>query len=329
VRRYRRNSDEDQALFLAWLPPEIRELVQARGDQWRFERARWYNFFVRTGAFRDARAAAARGELFLFDPSRHTPRWIRPVPPAPRRSPHDQEWGQNPGDEGLRRKQRELAAGAGPDERAAFANRRKRAGESVDPWELVPVSYVFLDAWHEIQPKIVLTTPTSGSLDLDQGRVEAYRGEAFKPWVMDGGYPDKAERFYVTACSYPLLAYGQIPSHYVGDQEDELESHLKAVEGWRKMGAIVVRLDRSSIQEHHDAKHFGTGPDSATCSYCRFSRDSALRVLVMEYQARPALTIPMVWGGRVQDVLSGIEQWDWARLMKRVGKRWKNPRGSW
>jgi hypothetical protein len=229
----------------------------------------------------------------------------------------------NPGDEWLRRRERTAAASGTVEDTIRFANERKRRGGDVAPWELVPIAYTFLEAWKEIEPKVTLITPTSGSLNLDGGRVEAYRHAAFKPWLM--GAPDKPERFYVTACSYPLLAYGEIPEHR--GQDEELEGHVNAVESWRHAGAIVVRLDLGDVQALHDKHHFGTGPDPAGCSYCQRNREGAQRVLVQEDNARNALTTPKVWGGRPPRGVLFPAQWDWARLMKRRGGRWRNPRG--
>jgi hypothetical protein len=68
-----------------------------------------------------------------------------------------------------------------PDELAAYAAARRRAGETVDPWELVPVSYVFLQAFRDLGKyyKPGGLRQAGASIPRVTGRVEAYRDPVF------------------------------------------------------------------------------------------------------------------------------------------------------
>lgn len=73
-----------------------------------------------------------------------------------------------------RRAERAAAASGSPEDMVRAAHQRRRRGEHVDPWELNPISYVFLQAY-ELGP---------------DGRVEA-------TWKQAPAYGKPTQRFYV------------------------------------------------------------------------------------------------------------------------------------
>lgn len=268
----------------------------------------------------------------------------------------------NPGDEGIRRRERSLHEGASPEEKAAFSRARQRRGEDVAPWELFPVSYVFLEAYREFSSYYKpggLRQPNEPIPNVT-GRVEAHRLEAFRPWLPG---PKATERFYVVPCSYPLAP--PIGIREPGDgRSQEAHEHLRSIEEWRERGAVVVELD----MPYHDCDD----PDVATCGNCERSwcdrcdpvavswgchwchgrgwSDAELpkfaasqrsvgehyagwlewirayrwRVLVWEHELRRALSKSGVWSGWGSQQILIPEQWEWARVQKKVKKRWKN-----
>jgi GNAT superfamily N-acetyltransferase len=340
VRRFRRNAS-DHEIFLAWLPPEVRAEILARGPGWKEEQARWHWWWMHGENERGQKIwdqvtrAFNRGEnLFLFDPENHYPPWHPRRRPEPPESPagHSFEYGSNP-DEGLRAAERQLAGGAGPEELAQHARRRQRSGEAVDPWELVPVSYVFLEAYQEFARQHDRDKAESGGRgaragNITRGRVEAFRDPVFLslPKVSGAKYPDpKPEKFYVAPCSYPLLAPNAIrPRHSTRREEEGL--HLEGVERWRQAGAIVVRLEFESEREHLEEDHGGGRhyDEEGVCTYCRWIDSYRWRVLTRVEDIRNAIGQPGWYSGwHHQDVILPA-QWDWARIMNKRRGRWKN-----
>lgn len=220
--------------------------------------------------------------------------------------------GRNPADPRRRRAERAGRTGD-PAELVRAAQERLRLGEQVDPWEFVPISYTFLEAW-KLGKK---------------GRVEAYRHQAFKPipppWVNLDLLSN--EKFYVAPCSYPLAAPAGIYSIGMGTEEEQ-RLHLEAIEEWRNLGAIVVRLEFEAERVHLAEGHGAHRPvleRTGECPYCRWIDAYRWRVLIKDKDVRRAMTAAEGWSGwEHQDVLLPT-QWDWARIMKKKGTRWKNP----
>jgi hypothetical protein len=263
----------------------------------------------------------------------------------------------------LRRRLRESRAGGlSPEHSTRLARARQRAGEDVAPWELFPVSYVFLEAYHEFSRYYEpggLRQPNEPIPNVT-GRVEAFRLPGFRPWLPD---PKAAERFYVVPCAYPLAPPAGMREP-PNERDWEAREHLRSIEEWRRRGAMIVELDIP----FHDCDD----PDVATCGICgrswcdrcdpvaaswgchwchgrgessaelpkfassgRSMRDHYTgwlewirayrwRALIQEHELRTALSKSGVWSGWGSQMILIPEQWEWVRVMRKVKKRWKN-----
>jgi hypothetical protein len=185
----------------------------------------------------------------------------------------------------------------------------------VDPWELIPLSYKFLeaaDSWGWAQrpagatgPEIV---PTRKPV-----RVEGRRkpGSQFRlGW--DPENPD--QRFYVVPCGYPIRSTIYEPP--AGGVVDE---HLSCIEHLIRQGAIRYRLPAPE----------GVSEEARGL----WERSIGQRVLVGDWDVRSAGTAAamrpsskFVGGmGLLGHAAIYPDYWESVRFMKRVGRgRWKN-----
>jgi len=98
-------------------------------------------------------------------------------------------------DDRLRGLERQAARSGDPHDLAAAARARRRHGEPVQPWEVYPVSYVFLDAYHS---KRKVEVPG------DRFFVASSSGFAEDPWELTGQDRPRIGGVYITVPSEPM-----------------------------------------------------------------------------------------------------------------------------
>lgn len=198
---------------------------------------------------------------------------------------------KNPGDKYLRRMERTAARSGDPEALAASARARQRYGESVQPWEIYPISYVFLAAYDRLNAK-------------PPGRVEALYGPPELDVVI---------RFYVSPCSYPLAPAGE---RGPGDPWNDRERHLRGMKYWIARGAIPVEIPPSDETMEVLA-------DPEVQGEARFFWEIyRRRVLIRNRDVRNARRSAGNWTVGEQSVLLP-QAYGWARLMQKRKGRWK------
>lgn len=219
---------------------------------------------------------------------------------------------RNPDDD-MRRLQREAEAGD-PTARLRYltaarrhglqlqpweeAELRQAAGEDVAPWELIPLSYVFVQAYLMDHPDEAYR-PLHGHGQAIQGRVSA---------VTNGG---EAQNFYVVSHMYPFHVGGTLGlfrdfERYQsgrGAVPDNMRIHLDQIQRARELGMIVLAGRYPP----------GHGPQHGTDCFCHAQQFVVLgRANDFRHHR----------SDRVQRLLPRIYQS--ARIMTRRGRRWEN-----
>jgi GNAT superfamily N-acetyltransferase len=83
-----------EQIFRAWLPPDVRRVIEDQEPGWQAEADRWRKHYTLSGIHREVRARWAQGERFgVYDHERHLPLWLQEREPLDPRSHHDFEWG--------------------------------------------------------------------------------------------------------------------------------------------------------------------------------------------------------------------------------------------
>ena len=141
----------DDRQFYNWIPAEVRARIDALPPGECFEEyRRWRWHWIRSGARQES---IRHPSLFPFDHDNHMPPWesarVRANPDVSIRTLQSRwERSQDPSDEIRWLAALARSGRAKPWELARF---RQLDGQAVEPWEVSPLSYLFLKAaeWHE------------------------------------------------------------------------------------------------------------------------------------------------------------------------------------
>lgn len=211
---------------------------------------------------------------------------------------------RNPDDD-LRRLERDAARGD-PQAQAAFALARHRAGHHVEPWELNPISYVLLAGYQSLYTDKPIKVELTFMAVLTEGGVQISQEFERKIAV------------YVYPARYP---YRLPPRLHVADTALEHRQHRAAVDHAVSLGAIrvVLPFDEDTRSSYEDPERQ---------DYRDFYDAYRMRVLAISPDiriARPGRGEG--WGGREPNPVIPAN-FVRARLMRKVGKNWKNNPGK-